>query len=80
MFYLALSLCLLDQLVALAHLFLYRVNECLPLGLDSIFDLLLEGGALRVILGYVFQTPISLFLALIIQRLIDEDVGATKSP
>ena len=45
-----------------------------------IFNLLLEGLALRVILGYVFQTPISLFLALIIQRLIDEDVGASKLP
>ena len=45
-----------------------------------IFNLLLEGLALGVILGYVFQAPISLFLALIIQRLVDVNVRATKFP
>lgn len=79
---LRLALCLFsfNKLLALEHLLVRKLNERLPYIAYPRFKYPLVFGALGIVLGYVFQTPITLFLALIIQRLIDEDVGATKFP
>lgn len=73
---LCLAFCLFtfNEHLALEHLLVSIFDKRLPQVSHLVFNLLLESLALRVILGYVFQTPISLFLALIIQRLVDEDV------
>ena len=63
-----------NEHLAFEYLIVSIFNKRLPQVSHLVFNLLLESLALRVILGYVFQTPISLFLALIIQRLVDEDV------
>ena len=69
-----------NEHLAFEHLIVSIFNKRLPQVSYLVFNLLLEGLALWVILGYVFQTPISLFLALISQRLVDVIVGATKFP
>ena len=66
--------------LALEHLLVSIFDKRLPQVSYLVLNLLLEGLALRVVLGYVFQTPISLFLTLIIQRLVDADARATKFP
>ncbi len=80
MFSLAFRLGLLDDLVSLVHLISRILYERLPHVAYSIFNLLLEVLALWIVLGNVFQFPIALFCALILQCLIDEGVGATKFP
>ena len=79
---LRLALCLFTFHIrlALTHQVSRIFNELLSHVAYPRFKYPLELGTLGIVLGYVFQTPISLFLALIIQRLIDEDVGATKFP
>ena len=80
MFRLALRLFTFHELLALEHLIVGIFNKRFPQAAYSILNLLLELIALWIVLGNVFQTPIPFFLALIIQRLIDEDMGATKFP
>jgi hypothetical protein len=63
-----------NEHLAFEHLIVSIFNKRFPQISYLVLNLLLETLALRVILGYVFQTPISLFLALIVQRLIDEGV------
>ena len=46
----------------------------------SIFNLLLEGLALGVILGDVLQPPTSRHSDLVLQDLVGKDVGATNAP
>lgn len=70
-FCLALSLFAFHKLLALAHFLSYMFNERMPQVASSIFNLLFEGCALRIVLGYVFQFPNSLFCALVLQRFID---------
>ena len=79
-FSLTFCLRLFYQLVPLEHFTTSEIHEGLTLGLTSRFNILLEVFASWIVLGYVFQTPISLFLALIIQCLIDEDVRASNVP
>ena len=80
MFCLALRLFPLHERLAFEHLIVSILNKRLSQFAHPIFKLLLELIALRVVLGNVFQFPIALFFALILQRLIDEDMGASNLP
>lgn len=77
---LALSLCLLDQLVALAHIVAYHLNERLPCLAYVVLDLLLVGRAFCGVLGDVLQHPTIYLGHLVVQRLVCEDVGASNVP
>ena len=66
--------------LALAHLLSCVLNKRLSQFASSIFNLLLELIALRIVLGYVFQSPTIHFCALPIQDLVCERVGATNLP
>ena len=77
---LALRLFTFHELLAFARLISHIINEHFPCVSYSIFNLLLELIALRVVLGNVLKFPITFFFALILQRLVDEDMGATNLP
>ena len=51
---LAFRLDILDELAPFVHFVLDVLNDCFPLGLNRLFNLLLEVVALRVVLGNVF--------------------------
>ena len=80
MFCLAFRLFPLHERLAFEHLIVSILNKRLSQIAHSIVKLLLELIALRVILGNVFQSPKPLFSALIFQRLVDEDMGASNLP
>ena len=79
---LRLALCLFTFHIRLAleHLVVRLLKKHSPHVSYSIFNLLLVSIALGIVLGYVLQFPIALSLSLVPQRLIDEDMGATKFP
>ena len=79
---LRLALCLFTFHIRLAfeHLVVRLLKKHSPHVSYSIFNLLLVFIALGIVLGYVLQFPSAFFLALIVQRLIDEDMGASKFP
>ena len=79
---LRLALCLFTFHIRLAleHLIVRILNERFPHVVYPILNLLLEGRALGIVLGYVLQFPSARSLALVPQRLIDEDMGASKFP
>ena len=65
------------ELLAFEHLLVRLLKEHSPRVSYSIFNLLLVFIALGIVLGYVLQFPIALCLALVVQRLVDDDVRAT---
>ena len=66
------------QLVSLEHFIASVFNDGLTLRLDSIFNLLLEGRTLRIVLGDVFQPPTTSRCDLSLQDLVGKDVGASN--
>ena len=79
-FQLALRLFTFHKLLALAHFLSHMFNECFPQMAYPLIFLLLELIALGIVHGNVFQFPIALCLALVVQRLVDKDMGATNLP
>ena len=79
---LRLALCLFTFHIRLAleHLVVRLLKKHSPHVVYPILNLLLVFIALGIVLGYVLQFPSAFFFALIVQRLIDEGVGATKFP